>query len=389
MRRLKWILPILVIIAAVFLSRGIKHSRPVAPVTASVTKLANVRIIRAQQTSYQPQIISQGTVRPKRAIELVPEVAGKIVWVSPSFTNGGSYDKNEVLVRIDPSNYQFAIERARANVADAEAKLALEVAEGEIARQDWEDISNGRAATDLALRKPQLAGAQAKLGSANADLHKAELDLSRTKISAPFKGRVDVKRSDIGQYVSLGTNLADLYSTDIAEIFLPLTDKQLAKINLQATYGKAGAKAQPLAILLSAEVSGKLRNWQGHIVRTAGAIDQTSRVLNVIVEVKNPYSVTKNGAPLLNGSFVKAEIPGVLINDVISVPRSALRNQSQLVIVDDENKMWSRPIEIMHSGPKNILVRGISNGARVVISPLDMLIEGTEVTVQEDNWAAQ
>lgn len=385
MRRLKWILPIIVIVVAVILSRGIKHSRPVAPVTASETKLANVRIIRAQQTSYQPQIISQGTVRPKRAIELVPEVAGKIVWISPSFSNGGSYAKDQVLVRIDPSNYQFAIERARANVADAEAKLALEVAEGEIARQDWEDISNGRVATDLALRKPQLIGAQAKLGSANADLHKAELDLTRTEISAPFKGRVDVKRSDIGQYVSLGTNLADLYSTDTAEIFLPLTDKQLSKINLQSTYGKA----KPLAIVLSAKVNGKLRNWQGHIVRTAGAIDQTSRVLNVIVEVKNPYDVPQSGAPLLNGSFVRAEIPGVTIDDVISVPRSALRNQSQVVIVDEDNKMWSRPIEIMHSNPKSILVRGIANGSLVVISPLDMLIEGTEVTVQEDSWAAQ
>ena len=385
MRRIKWILPIIVIIAAVILSRGIKHSRPVAPVTASETKIANVRIIRAQQTSYQPQIISQGTVRPKRAIELVPEVAGKIVWISPSFSNGGSYAKDQVLVRIDPSNYQFAIERARANVADAEAKLALEVAEGEIAKQDWEDISNGRVATDLALRKPQLIGAQAKLGSANADLHKAELDLARTEISAPFKGRVDVKRSDIGQYVSLGTNLADLYSTDTAEIFLPLTDKQLSKINLQSTYGKA----KPLAIVLSAKVNGKSRNWQGHIVRTAGAIDQTSRVLNVIVEVKNPYDVSQSGAPLLNGSFVKAEIPGVKIDDVTLVPRSALRNQSQVVIVDGDNKMWSRPIEIMHSSPKSILVRGIANGSLVVISPLDMLIEGTEVTVQEDSWTAQ
>ncbi len=389
MRRLKWILPILVILVAVFLSKGIKHSRPETPVTASVTKLPSVRAIRPKQASYSPHIVSQGTVRPKRAIQLVPEVAGKIIWVSPNFSNGGSFNKGEVLIRIDPSNYQFAIERARANVADAEAKLALEVAEGDIARQDWDDISDGKVATDLALRKPQLAGAQAKLGSAIADLHKAELDLARTQISAPFKGRVDVKRSDIGQYVSLGTNMADLYSTETAEIFLPLTDKQLSKIDLQSTYRKQEAADNPLMVTLSANVGGKLHTWQGQIVRTAGAIDQTNRVLNVIVEVKNPYNVKQDGAPLLNGTFVKAEIPGVQINDVTSIPRSALRNQSEVVIVDDNNKMWSRPVEVMHAAGQNVLVRGIPANAQVVISPLDILIEGTEVTVQEDDRLSQ
>ena len=379
MRHLKWILPLLLIVLAVLASRMIKHSRPVAPAVASETKLASVRVVTAKSTSFEPHIFTQGTVRPKRAIELVPEVAGKIIWVSPNFTNGGSYAKGETLVRIDPSNYEFAIERAKANVADAKAKLELEIAEGNIARQDWDDISEGRVATDLALRKPQLAGAQAKLSSAMADVHKAELDLNRTNISAPFKGRVDVKRSDIGQYVSLGSNLADLYSTDIAEIHLPLTDKQLSKIDLQALYKKTPNKK--MNVNLEAKIGGVTRVWQGRIMRTSGAVDQTSRVFSIIVEVKNPYDIKQGGAPLLNGLFVKANIAGIRIDDVVEVPRAAIRNQSQIVIVDDNNKMWSRPIEIVHNQAQSVLVRGISSGAKIVVSPLDVLIEGMEVTV--------
>jgi RND family efflux transporter MFP subunit len=383
MRYLKWMLPLLVIIGAVFVSRIVKHSRPETPVVARDVKPPTVRVMTAYKKQYQPHIQTQGTVRPKRAIELVPEVAGKIIWVSPSFSNGGSFNKGDVLVRIDPSNYQFAIERAQANVADAQAKLALEAAEGEIARQDWEDISNGRQATDLALRKPQLAGAKAKLASTNADLRKAQLDLARTNIKAPFQGRVDVKRSDIGKYVSLGNNLADVYSTDVAEIYLPLTDKQIGEINLQPIYERGKSEQEPLLVKLTADVGGKSRTWTGHITRTAGSVDQNNRVLNVIVEVENPYDVKENGAPLLNGLFVHAEIPGAVIDDVVEIPRAAIRNQSQIVIVDQDNKLWSRAIDIVDTTRQAALVRGVNAGERIVISPLDILIEGSEVVVSD------
>ena len=383
MRYLKWILPLLVIVGAIFVSRIVKHSRPKAPVVARKVSLPTVRVMTAYKKQYQPQIQTQGTVRPKRAIELVPEVAGKIIWVSPNFSNGGSFNKGEVLVRIDPSNYQFAIERAQANVADAKAKLALEAAEGDIARQDWDDISNGRQATDLALRKPQLAGATAKLASTQADLRKAELDLTRTRIKAPFNGRVDVKRADIGKYVSLGTNLADIYSTDIAEIYLPLTDKQIGDIDLQPIYERGKMDQEPLRVKLTANVGGKSRTWTGHITRTAGSVDQNNRVLNAIVEVESPYDLQKHGAPLLNGLFVQAEIPGAVVEDVVEVPRAAVRNQSQIVIVDQDNKLWSRAISIVDTTPQTALVRGVNAGERIVISPLDILIEGSEVVVSD------
>lgn len=381
-RILKWLLPVLVLIGAIFIANIIKHARPKIPAAERVETHPRVRVVETQLTQFQPVVRTQGTVRPKQAIELVPEVAGKIIWVSPSFTNGGQFKKGETLVRIDPSNYQFAIERARAKVADAKAKLAKEIAEGDIARQDWEDLSQGEPATDLALRKPQLEGAKAALASAKADLHKAELDLKRTNIRAPFNGRVDVKRADIGKYVNLGTNLADIYSTDVAAIYLPLTDSQLAKIDLSPTYSHADGQ-KGLAVKLSTVVGGKKRFWDGKIVRTSGSVDQNSRVLNVIVEVKNPYSPRVDGVPLLNGMFVTADIPGVVYEDVTVLPPSAIRNQNKIVRVGTDNKMDILDIEIVDSGPDYVVVKGVPEASRVIVSPLDVVING--MVVEPDN----
>jgi len=376
MRHLKWILPVLVLIGAVFAFLMISKSRPETPAAERVDKRLSVDVLTAKLSTYQPTLHTQGTVRPKTSIELVPEVAGKIVWVSPSFSNGGSYKKGETLIRIDPRNYQFAIEAAQANVANAEAALAKEIAEGEIAKQDWDDISGGRAASDLALRKPQLAGARAALASANAALSKAKLDLNRTNITAPFAGRVDVKRTGLGQYVSLGKVLADLYSTSAAEIYLPLTDTQMGKIDLDpsSTDGK-------LQVRLFANVGGVRRSWQGQLARTSGAVDQASRVLNLIVEVKDPYGVEKGGPPLLNGLFVEAEIPGVAFQNVIEIPRKALRTGNRVVTLDGDNKIKTRDVEVVHTAQGIALIRGVSGGTPIVTSALEIIIEGTEVTI--------
>ncbi len=380
MRHLKWILPILVLLGSVFAFSVLSKMRPETPAAERTENHPSVDVLIARLSSYQPKIRTQGVVRPKSSIELVPEVAGKIVWVSPSFSNGGAYKKGDTLIRIDTRNYQFAIEAAQANVANAEAALAKEVAEGEIAAQDWNDISGGRAASDLALRKPQLAGAKAALASAKAALSKAELDLERTNITAPFAGRVDVKRTGLGQYVSLGKVLADLYSTDAAEIHLPLTDTQMGKINLDpsATDGK-------LQVQLFANVGGVRRSWQGQLARTSGAVDQESRVLNLIVEVMDPYGVENGGPPLLNGLFVEAEIPGIAFDNVIEIPRKALRSGNRVVTLDTANKIKTRDVEVVHTQQGLAFIRGVHSGTPIITSALEIVIEGTEVTINSSS----
>lgn len=379
---LKWMLPVLVIVAGLLISNVIKKTRPEVDIITPVKKVTVIRGIIARKTSFQPIIYAQGTVQAKRQIELVPEVAGKITWVSPNFAQGGLFRKGDKLVLIDPRNYAFSVSRAQATVADARNKLVLEKAEGELARTEWEDLGDGKA-SPLVLRKPQLATAEAKLASARADLDRALLDLERTVIKAPFDGRVEAKKVDIGQYVSLGSQLAVLYSTDVAEISLPLTDRELGKLDLQKIYGKNRQTLEKyLAVRLYAPVGGKRRNWVGNIVRTAGTIDLNSRILSVIVEVKNPYKVHKGGAPLLNGLFVEAEIPGKEMHDVFILPKSALYKQNRVVIVDRDDRLRSLEVEIIHSTPQHVVVRGLKDGQRVNIVPLDVLIEGTKVKWQ-------
>lgn len=381
-RALAWGLPLLVLAAGLVVSNIIRHSRPETPVSIPKKIVPVVRGIIAKETSFRPVIKAQGTVTAKQKIELVPEVAGKIVWVSPSFAQGGLFNKGEELVRIDPRNYQFAVSSARASVADARNILVLEKAESALAKSEWNDLGQGEASS-LVLREPQLKSAQAKLDSAVANLDRALLDLERTKIKAPFDGRVEEKNVDVGQYISLGSKLAVLYSTDIAEILLPLTDNQLGKLDLQMIYAPqvaSGAAGQTgLDVDLYANVAGKRRKWTGKIVRTAGTVDLNSRILSVIVEVRNPYQVRPGGAPLLNGLFVEAEIPGREMDHVFILPRAALRNQNQVVIVDKKNKLRSRTIEIIHSTRQDIIVRGLKSGERVNISPLEVMIEGEQV----------
>jgi len=229
--------PVLVIVVGFFISSVIRNSRPEIGVVTPVKKVTLIRGVIAKKTSFQPVIHAQGTVQAKRQIELVPEVAGKIIWVSPDFAQGGLFSKGDKLVLIDPRNYEFAVARAQASVADARNKLVLEEAEAELAKTEWEDLGGGEA-SPLVLRVPQMATARAKLASAKADLDRALLDLERTVIKAPFDGRVEEKKVDIGQYVSLGSQLAVLYSTDVAEISLPLTDRELGKLDLQLIYGE-------------------------------------------------------------------------------------------------------------------------------------------------------
>ncbi len=388
---LKWMLPVLVIVAGLFISSVIKNSRPEVDIITPVKKVTIIRGIVAKKTSFQPVIHAQGTVQAKRQIELVPEVAGKIIWVSSDFAQGGLFSKDDRLVLIDPRNYEFAVSRAQASVADARNKLVLEEAEAELAKTEWEDLGSGEA-SPLVLREPQMATARAKLASARADLDRALLDLERTVIKAPFDGRVEEKKVDIGQYVSLGSQLAVLYSTDVAEISLPLTDRELGKLDLQLIYGEQNKNKKTLekslAVRLYAPVGGKRRSWTGNIVRTAGTIDLNSRILSVIVEVKNPYKVHKGGAPLLNGLFVEAEIPGKEMYDVFILPKSALYKQNRVVIVDRDDRLRSLEVEIIHSTPQHVVVRGLKDGQRVNIVPLDVLIEGTKVKwqlVEEDS----
>ncbi|WP_427454690.1 efflux RND transporter periplasmic adaptor subunit [Litorimonas sp. WD9-15] len=327
----------------------------------------------ARQDDVQLRVKTQGEVRPQIEIDLVPEVGGKIVYVSPNFIEGGLFRKGEVLVRIQDADFQVGVIRAEANVAQAQQVLVREKAEGEIARQDFIELGRTDEPSPLALREPQQAQARASLQAAQAELEAAKLNLSRTEVRAPFSGRVRTKSSDIGQFVAPGTRLASIFSTNIVEVRLPLSDDQLSKIDLPLAY-VAKSRAEAVPVTLTARVAGAQRVWEGRIMRTDAAYDTQTRSLFAIAEVNDPYGdgVSKTGVPLAPGLFVDADIAGKKFENVIVIPRDGLRPQDEVYVVDDKGKAEIRSVVVLDAtSERAVLTEGVSSGELVVLSPME------------------
>ncbi|GGX71706.1 MexE family multidrug efflux RND transporter periplasmic adaptor subunit [Litorimonas cladophorae] len=320
----------------------------------------------------QLQVRTQGEARPQIEIDLVPQVGGKIVYVSPNFVEGGIFRKGETLVRVEDDDFKVAVIRAEAGVAQAQQVLVREKAEGEIARQDYAELGRGEP-TPLALREPQQAQAQAALRAAEADLQASKLNLSRTEVKAPFSGRVRSKTSDIGQFVSPGSRLGRIFSKDIVEVRLALSDDQLAKLDLPLAF-VANDRASAPKVDLSAQVAGKTRHWEGRIMRTDAAYDTQTRALFAIAEVFDPYGAgaSEDGVPLAPGLFVDADISGKSFENVIVIPRDGLRPQDEVYIVDNVGQAEIRKVSVLDAGPERaLLTSGVGAGELVVLSPME------------------
>ena len=320
----------------------------------------------------QLTVSAQGESRPQTEIDLVPEVGGKIVYVSPNFVEGGSIQKGETLIRIEDADFQVSVVRAMANIAQAEQVLIREQAEGEIARQDYAELGRGEASA-LALRKPQQAQAQASLQLAQAELDAAKLQLTRTEVKAPFSGRVRTKSSDLGQYVTPGRTLGRIFSTNIIEVRLPLTDNDFAKMDLPIAYIAKNRASAP-DVKLSAVIAGKRQYWDAKIMRTDSAYDPQTRALSAIAEVFDPYGNGKsqNGVPIAPGLFVDAEIGGTIYENVIVLPRDGLRPEDEVYVVDAKGKVDVRNVEVLDSDVNRaVVLSGVDVGDLIVLSPME------------------
>lgn len=323
---------------------------------------------------------SQGEVTPRMEIDLVTQVSGRIVEVAPAFAEGGNVTAGETLVRIEPDDYAFMVTQAEARLAEAKLALAQEEARAEVARRQWQWEGIEDKPTPLALKEPHVAQARARARSAEADVENAKLNLSRTRITVPFDGRVREKSSDLGQFVSAGTRLGRVFSTEAVQIRLPLTDRQLAELELPIAFSAADGGEGP-AVTLSARLAGELRHWQGRIVRTDAAIDSETRMFHAIVEVRDPYGRgSDGGVPLPVGMFVSARISGPEIADALVVPRDALRAGDQVYVVGEDNRLSIRSVEVISSDAVRAVIRsGVSEGERVVTSPVRAAREGMPV----------
>jgi len=341
---------------------------------------------RAFEEDVTLRVQTQGEVQPLTEIDLVPEVGGKIVYVSPNFIEGGFFKKGETLIRIDDSNFKISKIRAQATIAQAEQVLAREIAEGEIAKSDFEELGRGEPSA-LAMRLPQRQEAEASLLAAKADLESANLQLSRTNVRAPFDGRVRTKSSDVGQFVSAGSPLGRIFSTNIVQVRLPLTDADLAKVDLPIAFNATSREAAP-KVMLSTNIAGQRQEWTGYIMRTDSTYDTQSRALFAIVEVFDPYGkgASQNGVPLAPGLFVDAMIEGKKLENVIVLSRDGLRPQNEVYVVDEKGNAEVRKATVADSdATRAVITSGVEPGDLVVVSPLERSRIATPLKVLDIN----
>jgi RND family efflux transporter MFP subunit len=320
----------------------------------------------------------QGEARPRVEATLAAQVAGRIVWASPAFVDGGSFREGDVLARIDAADYQLAVVRARAQVAQAQEALTREEAEGELARQDWQALGRGDP-PPLAVREPQLAQARAQLAAAEASLRSAEIELGRASIRAPFTGRMRERRVNVGDYVGPGSAVGVMFATDTMEIRVPLTDADLASMTIPVGFTATAANPGPVAHVTSV-TAGRIRTWEGRLVRIEASVDARTRLVYGIVEVRDPFNA-RHAAPLAPGMFVSARLEGASRETLVAAPRSALKRNEYVYVVSADNTIDVRQVRPAQTTADEVLFReGVADGERVVVSVLTSPRQGMAVT---------
>ena len=373
-------LPIAFLLVASAITFWLVQSRPPAaqePVPEP-SLLVSVATLKREPITFT--VASQGAVSPRTETTLISEVSGQIVQVAPAFVSGGIFKQGDVLVRIDPRIYETNLKRAEAEVARARTQVATEEARASYAQENWERLRSLHVAegdaSDLTLRKPQLQEAIAGLAAREADLEKAQEDLRRTVIRAPYDGMVRKKLADVGQFVNVGSQLAGAFAVDRAEVRLPLTQHDLRFIDLDAL-----ADGGTLPVTLRAELGAQNLSWEAQVVRSEGVFDETSRVLYVVAQVEDPYDLAGHGAsPLRIGTFVAAEIHGKAGGDFFVVPRHALAGGQTLWLVDGAMRIHPRNVSIVRADEDfAYIAEGLSEGDRYVAIPIPQPLPGMKV----------
>lgn len=369
-----FIIPLAIIVVFSFGALTLMATAPELVPTSTKPVPITVRIREVKPEVVQLVVHSQGSVMPSTESQLIPEVSGRITWMSPKLVAGGFFNEGEILARVDETDYRNIKDRAQATLARAEA-------EQQHARFEYKRLVSlaerkltSRSMLENSLRARRVA--DATLQDARVNYEQAQQNLQRTEITAPFTGLVRTKHVDIGQFISRGSVIATLYASDLVEVRLPIADRQLAFLNLPPTLrGELPEELQP-NVTLRTEYAGQQLVWHGKIVRTEAEIDISSRMVHLVARVPNTSSAT----PLTVGLFVEAEIEGRLAENIVVLPRSALRNNSQVLIVDAEDKLRFRPIEQLRLYQDNVLVKGgLNAGDRVCLSPLQTAIDGMVV----------
>jgi RND family efflux transporter MFP subunit len=368
----RFLFPLAIVVAGLGLAGLIIATGPKLEQQPPPSNAPLIRTWIADAETVQMTSITYGSVLPRTESELIPEVSGRIVDISPSMVSGGFFKKGDLLLQVDPLDYEVALEQARASLASAKSELSnarkaherlLDLAKRQSASQSQQDDALNR-----------LRFAQASIREATASLSRAERDITRTSITAPYDGRVRSERVDIGQFVTRGAPIASLYATDVAEVRLPIQDEELAYLQLPLS----GQTDQHMpTVILRARFAGAEHTWQGRIVRTEGELDPKTRMINIVAQVQSPYERSGSRPPLAVGLFVEAEIVGKRVDKVFVLPRSALQANEQVYVVTDKNRLTFREVEVIRKVGEDVYVTdGLKLGETISLSTVNNAIEG-------------
>ena len=337
-----------------------------------------VDVIEVAPRSWTFGVPSQGTVQPRTQTDLVSEVSGKIAKVAPDFVAGGFFNQGDVLVQIDPSDYEVAVQQAEAALAGRQAQLAQETARAEQAAKDWEQLGRRDAPSDLVLRQPQLAEARANVRAAEADLARARRNLERTQVRAPYDGMVRTKQADIGQFVSPGSPLAEIFAVDYAEIRLPVNEEDLAFIDVSGpVVGGAGPPVQ-----LRYERKGAAASREARIARREPWVDPQTRMQYLVARLPDPYGLETTAEMLPIGQFVFATIRGRQVDEIIVLPRHLLQRGDRVHVLNPAGELEIRPVTVARTDDENAYITdGLAAGDRVITTALQVPVAGMALRV--------
>lgn len=364
--------------AASYIKNSAPRTRKQPPVKLSPTVL----IQTAKPSGYQIIVTAMGTVIPAREVVLKSRVSGEIVKIHPEFTEGGFLKKDTEIIQIDPQDYELALARKRSAVTDAEYALKLELGHQQVAKREWELLNQGKPAQDmekeLALRQPHLSKVRADLSAAEAELKAAMLDLERTHITVPFNAMVRSKSVDRGSQVASQEPLAELVGTDAYRIQVSLPVDRLEWIDVPVQAGDFGSKARI--------IYGQGHECSGKVIRLMGDLATEGRMARILVEVADPLGLNASNqdrTPLLIGEYVRVKILGRKLNNVFQIPRTALKDNSSIWIVSENQTLEIRKVRPVWRDADVVLLQdGLTPGEQLIVSDLPAPVEGMAVRVE-------
>lgn len=381
-QKLKKFAPLLIFGGLLLVAVIIKMNPPEAPQRPAFSgPMMVVDTMPVMPQDYKIQLESYGTIQPQTQTTLIAQVGGQIISVNPNVRNGGFFSKGDVLATIDDRDYQADVRIAEAILMDARQTLAEAEARSNQAREDWERLGNEGEAPALVLREPQLQAAMARIASAESTLQKAKLSLERTRIVAPFDGRILRKHADIGQVVSNNSPLADVYATDYVEIRLPIRNRDLGFIDLPESYRLESSDKAVAGVKIVSQF-GDSGSWDARLVRTEGAIDADARQLHVIAQIDNPFDREEAGqTPIKIGQYVTAGLAGKTIPGAIVIPNNTIYQGTYVYVVED-GILRRRDVEIDWQNDVDALIAsGLNPGDMLVSTPLGQVSSGIRVSV--------